>query len=319
MKILITGGAGFIGSHLSDELIKTGHEVFVIDNLSTGKLENIEHLTEHPKFHYKIETIRNEKVMEELVRECDQVYHLAAAVGVRLIMEKPVESLETNTLGTEVVLKLANRHKRPTFIASSSEVYGKHNDHGLKETDSRIYGPTSVTRWGYACSKALDEFLALAYYNEKQFQVVIGRLFNTVGPRQTGEYGMVLPSMVKRSLLSLPIQVYGDGTQSRSFTHVNDVVWGMVALLNNPKAYGEVFNIGHGKVITMMDLAKLVKDMTKSISEIVLIPYEKAYGPGFEDMARRTPDITKISSLTGYKPGYDLKEIISSVIEYYKG
>ena len=318
MKILITGGAGFIGSHLADAMIKRGNDVRIIDNLSTGRLENIAHLTGKKGFKYLIDSVRNEALMDELVSECDHVYHLAAAVGVKLVMDKPVESIETNILGTEMVLKMANKHKKTTFIASTSEVYGKHVEHTLKETDNRVYGPTTIRRWSYACAKALDEFLALAYYREKKLKVVIGRLFNTVGPRQSAEYGMVLPNMVKLALLGRPITVYGDGKQTRSFTYVGDVIWAMEKLINNEKSYGEVYNIGNGGEISILDLAKKVKEMTGSESKIVLIPYEDAYGPGFEDMARRTPDISKLSALTGYKPGVDLDGIITSVIDYYK-
>lgn len=316
-KVLITGGAGFIGSHLSEELLKRGEEVFVIDDLSTGSIENIEHLKSNPKFHYTIDTIKNEPLLAELVDRCDVVYHLAAAVGVKLIIESPVNTIETNIYGTELVLKCANKKKKKVMVASTSEVYGKNNNVPFKEDYDVVLGSTKNGRWSYACSKAIDEFLALAYWREKKLPVVVVRFFNTVGPRQTGRYGMVIPNFVKQALLGHPITVYGDGKQSRSFTYVGDVVKGISELMNNPKAVGDVFNIGHGKEITISELAGMVKKITNSKSEIVYIPYDKAYEEGFEDMQRRSPDISKINKLIGYKPTMDIKEILEKVVEYF--
>ena len=318
MKILITGGAGFIGSHLAEKLLGLGHEVFIIDNLWTGRLSNIEKIQDHKKLHLVVDTILNESVMNELIFKIDHIYHLAAAVGVRNIMDHPVETLDINVKGTETVLRLANRFKKKVLIASTSEVYGKHVEHSLSEDDDRILGTVKKRRWAYACSKTLDEFQALAYFDEKKLPVVIARLFNTVGPRQTGQYGMVLPNFVQSALLGKPISVYGEGTQSRSFTHVNDVVGAITKLMDEPSAEGEIFNVGNNKEVTINELAQKVKEMTDSDSEIEHIPYEKAYGPGFEDMKRRCPNIKKINKLIGFKPSYDLKAMIQSVIDYFK-
>ena len=318
MKILITGGAGFIGSHLAEKLLDLGHEVFIIDNLWTGKLSNIENIQNHKRLHLVVDTILNESVMNELIFKIDHIYHLAAAVGVRNIMDHPVETLDINVKGTETVLRLANRFKKKVLIASTSEVYGKHVEHSLSEDDDRILGTVKKRRWAYACSKTLDEFQALAYFDEKKLPVVITRLFNTVGPRQTGQYGMVLPNFVQSALLGKPISVYGEGTQSRSFTHVNDVVEAITKLMDEPAAEGDIFNVGNDREVTINELAQKVKEMTNSISEIEHIPYEKAYGPGFEDMQRRCPNIKKINNLTGFKPSYDLESMIQSVIDYFK-
>jgi len=318
MKILITGGAGFIGSHLAEKLLGLGHEVFIIDNLWTGRLSNIEKIQDHKKLHLIVDTILNESVMNELIFKIDHIYHLAAAVGVRNIMDHPVETLDINVKGTETVLRLANRFKKKVFVASTSEVYGKHVEHSLSEDDDRILGTVKKRRWAYACSKTLDEFQALAYFDEKKLPVVIARLFNTVGPRQTGQYGMVLPNFVQSALLGKPISVYGEGTQSRSFTHVNDVVGAITKLMDEPSAEGEIFNVGNNKEVTINELAQKVKEMTDSDSEIEHIPYEKAYGPGFEDMKRRCPSIKKINKLIGFKPSYDLEAMIQSVIDYFK-
>jgi UDP-glucose 4-epimerase len=318
MKILITGGAGFIGSHLAEELLRQGEEVYVIDNLSTGRLENIKHLAANPRFHITIETILEEKAVEELTRKCELIFHLAAAVGVRLIIEKPVDTIETNILGTEIVLKSANKFKRKVILASTSEVYGKNSKVPFREEDDSVYGPTIKSRWSYACSKAIDEFLALAYFHEKKLPVVIARLFNTIGPRQTGRYGMVVPSFIQQALLSHPITVYGDGKQSRSFTHVTDVVSALIGLSEHPKAVGEVFNVGNEREITIERLALLIKKMAHSKSKIVYIPYDKAFEKGFEDMNRRVPDITKINHLIGYKPGVNLEESLEKIIDYYR-
>lgn len=322
MKILITGGAGFIGSHLADQLLEIGEEIFVIDDLSTGTLKNVEHIQENEKFHLVVDTILHEAVMNELVFKCDQIYHMAAAVGVKLIMNRPVETLETNVKGTEMVLRLANRYKKKVMIASTSEVYGKvmngQDAHPLSEDSDSLMGTSTKRRWAYACSKALDEFLALAYFEEKKLPIVIVRLFNTVGPRQTGQYGMVIPNFVQKALINKPITVYGDGLQSRSFTHISDVVQAMIRLMNEPEALGQIFNIGNSEEVTIRDLAFLVKEMAKSSSEIEYIPYEKAYGPGFEDMQRRCPDISKIRALIQFETKVDLRGILQSVIEYYK-
>jgi UDP-glucose 4-epimerase len=322
MKILITGGAGFIGSHLADRLVEMNEEVYAIDDLSTGTLKNVEHLQDHSKFHLVVDTVLHEAVMNELVFKCEQIYHMAAVVGVKQIMNRPVETLDTNVKGTEMVLKLANRHKRKVLIASTSEVYGKVMDGDncflLTEDTDRLMGSTSKRRWAYACSKALDEFLALAYYEEKKLPVVIARLFNTVGPRQTGQYGMVIPNFVQKALIDKPIIVHGDGTQSRSFTHIADVVEALIGLMTEPRAEGQVVNVGNTHEVTIKELAQLVKEMVGSDSDIEYIPYEKAYGPGFEDMKRRCPDINRIKELIEFQPKIDLRGIIQSVIDYYK-
>lgn len=318
MKHLITGGAGFIGSHLAEELINNGEYVLIIDDLSTGNIENIEHLKDNRNFHYHIDTIRNEQLMAELIDKCDVVFHLAAAVGVKLIVESPVRTIETNIAGTEIVLKLANKKKKKVIIASTSEVYGKGDDLPFKEDNDLVLGPTYKGRWSYACSKALDEFLALAYYKEKKLPVIIVRLFNTVGPRQTGAYGMVIPTFVRQALLGHPITVYGDGKQSRCFAYVKDVVKAIIDLSRHPKAIGEIFNIGSDEEITIEDLALLVKEMTKSHSEIVYVPYDKAYEKGFEDMQRRVPDILKVKNLIGFRPTQDIRGIIETIIDYHR-
>ncbi len=318
MRALITGGAGFIGSHLSEALLDAGHEVSVLDNLSTGSIENIEHLKGRPGFAYTIDSITNEPLLAELIDRCDVVFHLAAAVGVKLIVEAPVHTIETNVHGTEVVLKHANKKKKRVMIASTSEVYGKSAHVPFSEDDDLVLGPTPKHRWAYACSKAMDEFLALAYWKEKKLPIVILRLFNTVGPRQTGQYGMVIPSFVRQAIAGHPITVFGDGTQSRSFTYVGDVVGAMLTLAVEPRAVGEVFNIGNGREITIMDLARKIKAMTGSDSEIVTIPYDEAYEAGFEDMPRRVPDLRKIRSLIGYEPRVQLDEILTRVIDSFR-
>lgn len=317
-KVLITGGAGFIGSHLAERLLKQGAEVFIVDNLWTGKLSNIKRIQGHERLHPVIDTILNESVMNELIFKADEIYHLAAAVGVRNVMDHPVETLEINVKGTEVVLRLANRFKKKVFIASTSEIYGKHVEHDLSEDNNRVMGTVKKRRWAYACSKTLDEFLALAYFDEKKLPIVIGRLFNTVGPRQTGRYGMVLPGFVQSALLGKPITVYGEGTQTRSFMHVNDAVEAIMGLMEAPLAEGEIYNIGNDQEVSINDLARKVKEMTGSDSEIEHIPYEKAYGPGFEDMERRCPNISKLKAAIGFSPSYDLTSIIQSVIDYFK-
>ena len=318
MKILVTGGAGFIGSHLAEKLLESGHEVFIIDNLWTGKLDNLSKIQNHKRLHLVVNTILDESVMNELIFKVDHVYHLAAAVGVKKIMDHPVETLDINVKGTEMVLRLANQFKKKVFIASTSEIYGKHLEHDLSEDDNRIMGTVKKRRWAYACSKTLDEFLALAYFDEKKLPIVIGRLFNTVGPRQTGQYGMVLPTFVQSALLGKPIIVYGEGTQTRSFTHVKDVVEAITRLMDEPAAEGDIFNVGNNTEVTINELAQKVKEMTGSNSEIEHIPYEKAYGPGFEDMEKRCPNIDKVKKLIVFKPSYDLEAIIQSVIDYFK-
>lgn len=318
MRALITGGAGFVGSHLADLLIARGHEVFVLDNLSTGSIDNIEHLKGQPRFHYTIDTITNEPVLAEHIDRADVVFHLAAAVGVKKIVEEPVHTIETNVHGTEVVLRHANKKKRLVVIASTSEVYGKSTDVPFREDADLVMGPTPKHRWAYACSKAIDEFLALAYWKERKLPVIIVRLFNTVGPRQTGQYGMVIPNFVRQALAGQPITVFGDGTQSRSFTYVGDVVRGLLALVEEPRAVGQVFNIGNGQEITIRELAEKIKAMTGSASEIVFVPYDQAYEAGFEDMPRRVPDITRIRALVGYEPTVGLDEILQQVIDYFR-
>ncbi len=318
MRVLITGGAGFVGSHLAEALLERGDEVFVLDNLSTGSIDNIGHLKSHPRFHYTIDTVTNEPLLAEMIDRCDTVVHLAAAVGVKLIVEAPVHTIETNVHGTEVVLKHANKKKKLVLIASTSEVYGKSVEVPFREDADLVLGATAKHRWAYACSKMIDEFLALAYWKERKLPVIIVRLFNTVGPRQTGQYGMVLPSFVRQALAGQPITVFGDGAQSRSFTYVGDVVRAMVALINEPAAVGQVFNIGNGTEISINALAARVKELTGSNSPIVKIPYDQAYEAGFEDMPRRVPDISKISALTGYAPTVELDEIVTRVIEYFR-
>jgi len=321
MKILITGGAGFIGSHLADRLLENGEEVYVIDDLSSGSLKNVEHLQDNPQFHLVVDTVLHEAVMNELVFKCEHIYHMAAVVGVKQIMNRPVETLETNVKGTEIVLRLANRHKKKVLIASTSEVYGKVMDGDnccqLTEDTDRLMGSTSKRRWAYACSKALDEFLALAYYEEKKLPVVIARLFNTVGPRQTGQYGMVVPNFVQKALIGKPIVVHGDGSQSRTFIHISDAVDALVGLMAELSALGQVVNVGSTEEVTIKELALLVKEMAGSESDIEYISYDKAYGPGFEDMQRRCPDITRIEELSGFQPKVNLRGIIQSVIDYY--
>lgn len=318
MRALITGGAGFIGSHLADALLQEGHAVSIIDDLSTGSIDNISHLKGTRGFDYVIDTVTNEPVLAELIDRSDVVFHLAAAVGVKLIVEEPVHTIETNVHGTEVVLKHANKKKKLVFIASTSEVYGKSTDVPFREDADLVMGATAKHRWAYACSKAIDEFLALAYYKEKKLPVIIVRLFNTVGPRQTGQYGMVLPTFVRQALAGHPLTVFGDGTQSRSFTYVGDVVDALIKLAAEPSAIGQVFNIGNGHEITIEQLAEKVRNMTGSHSDIVKIPYDEAYESGFEDMPRRVPDIGKIHRAIGYEPRVGLDDIITRVIDYFQ-
>jgi UDP-glucose 4-epimerase len=316
VKILITGGAGFIGSHLSEIYIARDDEVYVIDDLSTGSLENVKHLLKNPAFHFVNDSILNRDTMLELTGICDLVVHLAAAVGVRLIIEEPLKSIHTNIVGTEIVLELANKFRKKTFIASTSEVYGRNSKVPLNEDDARIYGSTSIARWSYAATKAMDEFLALAYHRTKQLAVIIARFFNTVGPRQTGRYGMVIPRFVTQALRGDPITIYGTGNQTRSFTCVEDVTKGIVALIDEPRAVGQIFNIGSEEEVSINDLAKRVKTLTGSASRIIHIPYEDAYQEGFEDMERRVPDITRIRNLVGYDNSHRLDDILLKVIAF---
>jgi len=319
LRVLITGGAGFIGSHLADAYLKRGDEVCVIDDLSTGKIENIQHLKGHPRFQYTIDTVHNHPLTAELVDQCDVVFHLAAAVGVKLIVESPVRTIETNIRGTEVVLSIANKKKKKVLVASTSEVYGLSTDVPFREDGNLVMGATTKGRWSYACSKAIDEFLALAYWREKKLPTIIVRLFNTVGPRQTGQYGMVIPTFVKQALAGRPITVYGDGKQSRCFGYVGDVVTALIRLMDHKSAVGNVFNIGSNHETSILQLAQRVKELTHSDSEIVFIPYDEAYEEGFEDMPRRVPDISKVRELVQFEPKMSLDGILESVIDYQSG
>lgn len=318
MRALITGGAGFIGSHLADALLAAGHHVTVVDDLSTGSFDNIAHLKGRTGFHYRIDTVMNEPVLAELVDQCEVVYHLAAAVGVRLIVESPVRTIETNVHGTEVVLKHAAKKQRTVLVASTSEVYGKSDAVPFREDGDIALGATVKHRWAYACSKALDEFLALAYWKEKRLPVIIVRLFNTVGPRQTGRYGMVVPNFVRQALAGEPITVFGDGSQTRCFTYVGDVVGALTAIVDHPEALGNVYNVGNTEEISIRALAERVKALTHSMSPIITVPYDQAYESGFEDMPRRAPDLGKIHALIGYRPQVSLDEILRLVIEHHR-
>lgn len=316
MRALITGGAGFIGSHLTETLLGLGHEVIAIDDLSTGSMENIAAIRNHARYRFYGDTIFNRGLMAELTDLADVVFHLAAAVGVKRIVDYPVATIETNVGGTEIVLELASKKNKRLIITSTSEVYGKSTKFPFTETDDLVLGSTYNSRWAYACSKAIDEFLALAYHRERKLPVTIVRLFNTVGPRQTGQYGMVLPTFVRQALLNEAVTVYGTGEQSRCFGHVADVVKGLVAVVTCDRAAGEIFNLGNTEEISINDLARKVIAATGSSSKIVHIPYTEAYGPGFEDMARRVPDICKAAEWLGYKPAHTLDEIIDSVVKF---
>ena len=318
MRYLITGGAGFIGSHLAEALIARGDEVFILDDLSTGSVENIRHLKKHDRFHHVFDSIMNKHLLAEMVDECDVVFHLAAAVGVRLIVESPVRTIETNVHGTQFVLDAASKKKKLVFAASTSEVYGKSDKVPFHEDADLVLGPTSKGRWSYAASKALDEFLALSYWKEKKQPVVVARLFNTVGPRQTGRYGMVLPNFVRQALASESITVFGTGQQSRCFCDVRDSVQAILRLVATEKAIGEVVNIGNTHEISIEGLARLVKQRTNSESTITYIPYDQAYEPGFEDMPRRVPALGKLERLTGFLPTIPLNEIVDGVINYFR-
>jgi UDP-glucose 4-epimerase len=318
VRALITGGAGFIGSHLSEALLEQGHEVLILDNLSTGSIDNITHLKGRPGFEYFVDSVNNEPLLAELIDRSDVVFHFAAAVGVKLIVEQPVYTIETNVHGTEVVLKHANKKKKLVVIASTSEVYGKSEDVPFREDSDLVMGPTPKHRWAYACSKAIDEFLALAYWKERKLPVIIVRFFNTVGPRQTGQYGMVIPNFVRQALAGEPITVFGDGTQSRSFTHVADVVGALIKLVSEPKAIGEVINIGNIQETTILALAERIRELSGSKSVIKFIPYDQAYESGFEDMPRRVPALAKVEGLIGYKPVHQLDAILTQVIDYFR-
>lgn len=319
MRVLITGGAGFIGSHLSDAYLERGDEVFILDDLSTGSIHNIEHIKKHPRFHYTIDSVQNYPITAELVDQCDVVFHLAAAVGVKLIVESPVRTIETNVRGTEVLLSAANKKKKKVLIASTSEVYGLSEQVPFREDGNLVMGATTKGRWSYACSKAIDEFLALAYWREKKLPTIVVRLFNTVGPRQTGQYGMVIPTLVKQALAGRPLTVYGDGKQTRCFGYVGDIVDALVKLMDREDAVGQVFNIGSNEEVSIAMLAERIREMTHSSSEIVYVPYSEAYEEGFEDMPRRVPDITKIGELVGFRPTTSLDGILREVIAYHAG
>jgi UDP-glucose 4-epimerase len=318
VRALVTGGAGFIGSHLSDALLAQGHDVLILDNLSTGSIDNIAHLKGRHGFEYFIDTVNNEGLLAELIDRSDVVFHFAAAVGVKLIVEQPVYTIETNVHGTEVVLKHANKKKKLVVLASTSEVYGKSNDVPFREDSDLVLGPTPKHRWAYACSKAIDEFLALAYWKERKLPVIIVRFFNTVGPRQTGQYGMVIPNFVRQALAGEAITVFGDGKQSRAFTHVADVVAALLKLVAEPKAIGQVINIGNIQEVTITQLAERVRDLSGSTSVIKHIPYDEAYESGFEDMPRRVPDLSRVKGLIGYEPKHDLDDILVQVIDDFR-
>ena len=318
MKILITGGAGFVGSHLADKLIDEGHEITVIDDLSTGRYSNVAHLEDTERFRLIIDTVLNEKIMEELIRETDRVYHMASAVGVKLIMERPVRTIETIFRGTDVVLGFCSRYRKRVLIPSTSEVYGKGASIPFKEDDDLLTGATDKHRWAYACAKTLDEFLALAHFKETRLPVVVVRLFNTVGPRQTGQYGMVVPRFVHSAIKNEPIQVHGDGTQSRCFGHVHDIVEGLAKLLDSPECFGQVINLGNSEEVSIKALADRAIALTGSASEIQFVPYEEAYGEGFEDMQRRVPSLEKAKRLIGYQPTRSLDDIINDVANEYR-
>ena len=316
-KALITGGAGFIGSHLADLLLRQGWEVWALDDLSTGALTNIADLQAHPDFHLVVDSVLKPAIVNELVYKCDVVYHLAAAVGVRLIVEQPVHTLITNVQGTEVVLDCCNRFGKRVLVASTSEVYGDHREElPLSEDARRLYGPTTQRRWAYADSKAMDEFLALAYHQERDLDCVIVRLFNTVGPRQSGQYGMVIPSFVERALANEPIEIHGDGTQTRCFCHVQDTIRALVALMDDSSTSGEIFNVGSTNRIRILDLAERIREQTGSSSEIEFVAYEDVYGHGIEDMLHRIPSTAKLEAAVGWRPERSLSDILGDVIEH---
>ena len=316
MRVLITGGAGFVGSHLARELIGRGRDVLVLDNLSTGRYENIEALETSGHLRLVVDSVNDASIVDECVKQVDCVFHLASAVGVRLIIEQPVRTIESIVGGTDVVLRACARYRRPFLLTSTSEVYGKGAAVPFAEDDDRVMGATSKRRWSYACAKALDEFLALAHWYESKLPVCIARLFNTVGPRQTGQYGMVIPTFVRQALQGIPITVYGDGRQSRCFGHVSDVVRGLADLMECAAARGVIVNLGNSHEVTILDLAEKIRDLAGSHSDIVLVPYEEAYGEGFDDMRRRVPDLSRAQSLIGYQPEHDLDDILRDVIAH---
>lgn len=318
MRYLITGGAGFIGSHLAERLLDRGDRVVLLDNLSTGSVENIRHLKSSPSLQYHLDNIENRQLLAELVDDADVIVHLAAAVGVKLIVESPVRTIETNVNGTQLILEAACKKKKLVLTASTSEVYGKSTNIPFREDADLVLGPTTKGRWSYAASKALDEFLALSYWKEKKLPVIVARLFNTVGPRQTGRYGMVLPNFVKSALHNSAITIYGSGKQSRCFCDVRDTVEGLTRLMNTENAVGEVVNVGNTEEITIEDLACRVKERTASSSAIEYVPYDQAYEPGFEDMMRRVPCVDKLQALTGFRPQTPLNEIIDRVSEHFR-
>jgi UDP-glucose 4-epimerase len=316
---LVTGGAGFIGSHLSEFLLDRGWEVYALDDLSTGSIENVAHLRKRSEFHLVVDSVLNHAIVNELVHKCDVVYHLAAAVGVRLIVEQPVRTLVTNVEGTEVVLEYCNRFAKRVLIASTSEVYGDHREETpLSELSRRIYGPTTQRRWAYADSKAMDEFLALAHHQERGLDVVIARLFNTVGPRQSGQYGMVIPRFVQSALAGTPLEVFGDGTQTRCFCHVEDTIRALQGLMDKPSSSGEIYNIGSTEKVRIIDLAQRVLDLTDSRSELSFVPFDQVYGGGIEDTLHRVPAIEKIGTAIGWQPTRELDEILADVIEHVR-
>ena len=316
MKALITGGSGFIGSFLSESLIENNHSVIALDNLSTGFYDNIKSLIDNKKFSFVKGNVMDENLVDKLVADCDVIFHLAAAVGVDLILKNPINILETNIKGTDAVLKAATKHNKPVLIASTSEIYGKSTDYPFKEDADRLLGPTTMSRWAYSDSKAIDEFLSLGYFHQFKTKVVIVRLFNTVGPRQTGRYGMVIPRFVESAISGNEIKVFGDGTQRRCFMHVTDAVRALISIITNPDSYGQIYNLGQQKEISILELAQRIIELTNSNSKISLIPYSEAYDPGFEDMPRRIPDTTKIKSLIGWEASIDLDKIINDVIKF---
>jgi UDP-glucose 4-epimerase len=318
MRILVTGGAGFIGSHLCERLLKDGYEVDVIDDLSTGKIENLRNSMTNPHFSFINDSVLNEKMMYTLIDKCEMVYHLAAAVGVQLIVDEPVRTIETNIRGTEVVLEIAKKYGKKILLASTSEVYGKNGNIPFKEEDDCLLGSTTFSRWSYACSKAIDEFLGLAYHSQFGLPVLIVRLFNTVGERQTGQYGMVIPRFIKAALLGEPLTVYGDGKQTRCFAYVKDVIEGLTVLANDPTAYGDVYNIGATQEISIEDLALMIKEMTGSLSQIRYVPYEVAYGHAFDDMRRRVPSVEKLQAKVGYTPKTSLRETLEIIVNHFR-
>jgi UDP-glucose 4-epimerase len=318
MRVLVTGGAGFIGSHLCGTLLKDGHQVDVIDDLSTGSTDNIKACLNDNNFQFICDSILNEKIIYTLIDKCDMIYHLAAAVGVQLIVDEPVRTIETNIRGTEVVLEVAQKFRKKVLITSTSEVYGKSENESFREDQDSVLGATMYSRWSYACSKAIDEFLGLAYHRQYNLPVVLARLFNTVGERQTGQYGMVVPRFVQAALSGEPLNVYGDGKQTRCFAYVGDIIEGLIALANEPTAYGDVYNIGATEEISIENLALMIKEMSGSDSDILYIPYEQAYGKPFDDMMRRMPNLEKINKKVDYKPKTSLRDTLQIIIDYFK-